>query len=521
MNRKLLLGLVVLFCLLAFPLKSIGSAAGPTAPLVQDGPVATPTPDPLAVEEPQAPSGPSAPSDYFTQLYTRMACIGTDCVDGEVLLNPLKVNDPSIRIFFDDSDTDNDWAIKVNDTGVGGSEYFAIQDVSGNKVPFRIRAEAPDNALYISSVGDLGLGTQAPAADLHIVDTSQTSLRFENTGDQVWEIGNFFNFIEFRDITNNRTPFSVWNSARDDALAVAYYGVGIGTQNPVTTLHLYETAGPTNLRFEQASPAQIWEIDTDDDHLIFKDVTAGRSPFWMDAAAPTNSLVLRNTGRVGIGTSAPQVDLHVAGDISGANMILANSSGAGWKMEGYGGYFKIGSTTSSTEYLWMGNGNVGIGTVAPQAKLHVAGDLRVDGFVNERSDAAAKTAFAAVNGQDVLDKLASVPIRTWSYKDTPDVRHMGPMAQDFRAAYGLGPDDRHLAALDTNGVALAAIQALDAQDKDLKAQVQERDAQISELQARVKALEARSGASLWSQLGPFAFSLLGLLAGVLISRKRK
>lgn len=76
-----------------------------------------------------------------------------------------------------------------------------------------------------------------------------------------------------------------------------------------------------------------------------------------------------------------------------------------------------------------------------------------------------------------------LPISRWSYKDDPATRHIGPMAQDFHAAFEVGPDDKHIAPLDEGGVALAAIQGL-------YEIVQEKDAKIADLEARVAALEA-------------------------------
>jgi hypothetical protein len=66
-----------------------------------------------------------------------------------------------------------------------------------------------------------------------------------------------------------------------------------------------------------------------------------------------------------------------------------------------------------------------------------------------------------VDGFEILEKLAELPISTWNYKrDAPSVRHLGPMAQDFMAAFGLGDDDKVINHLDANGVAMVAIQAL-------------------------------------------------------------
>ena len=98
------------------------------------------------------------------------------------------------------------------------------------------------------------------------------------------------------------------------------------------------------------------------------------------------------------------------------------------------------------------------------------------------SDAAQKENRDPVDPRNVLDRLLEIPIETWNYIAEPDaIRHMGPMAQDFFEAYGLGADDR-LSAIDVQGVALASIQALHEI-------VQEKDAQIIELEARLTALE--------------------------------
>jgi hypothetical protein len=77
------------------------------------------------------------------------------------------------------------------------------------------------------------------------------------------------------------------------------------------------------------------------------------------------------------------------------------------------------------------------------------------------SDASAKAGFAPVDGRQVLDQLASIPISTWYYRgQDPSIRHIGPTAQDFRAAFNLGQDGHYISTVDEDGVALAAIQEL-------------------------------------------------------------
>jgi hypothetical protein len=77
------------------------------------------------------------------------------------------------------------------------------------------------------------------------------------------------------------------------------------------------------------------------------------------------------------------------------------------------------------------------------------------------SDRNAKHDITPIDPDQILDRIAKMPISAWSYNDQePSVRHIGPMAQDFHAAFGVGSSDRCIPTVDENGVALAAIQAL-------------------------------------------------------------
>jgi hypothetical protein len=77
------------------------------------------------------------------------------------------------------------------------------------------------------------------------------------------------------------------------------------------------------------------------------------------------------------------------------------------------------------------------------------------------SDRNAKRDIAPVDPQAVLEGVARLPVATWSYKtDDPSVRHMGPMAQDLYAEFGLGSTDKAYSPVDANGLSFAAIQAL-------------------------------------------------------------
>jgi hypothetical protein len=78
-----------------------------------------------------------------------------------------------------------------------------------------------------------------------------------------------------------------------------------------------------------------------------------------------------------------------------------------------------------------------------------------------QSDRNLKHELEPVDTQAVLERVSRLPISTWSYKtDDPSVRHMGMMAQDFHAQFGLGTTDKAYNPVDAHGVEMAAIQAL-------------------------------------------------------------
>jgi hypothetical protein len=71
----------------------------------------------------------------------------------------------------------------------------------------------------------------------------------------------------------------------------------------------------------------------------------------------------------------------------------------------------------------------------------------------------------------ILDRLAKLPISLWTYGwDDPSVRHLGPMSQDFAAAFGLGWNDHAIDMVDTNGVLMVAVQELIKRVQHLEAE---------------------------------------------------
>lgn len=148
------------------------------------------------------------------------------------------------------------------------------------------------------------------------------------------------------------------------------------------------------------------------------------------------------------------------------------------------------ASTGDNQFIVRASGGIWFGTSSsasiPAGRfINTSTDahLTIGGAWINASARASKENFAAIDKQEILTRLADIPIETWSYKvEDPSIRRMGPVAQDFYAAFGLGQDDKHISTVDANGVALAAIQGL----YEL---LKEKDARIAQLEARLEKLE--------------------------------
>ena len=201
------------------------------------------------------------------------------------------------------------------------------------------------------------------------------------------------------------------------------------------------------------------------------------------------------------------------------------------------GDFNLGDVTSTADNQFKARTSGGV-------YFYTKSDLSTGVYVaanggawNSVSDRALKENFTAVNGQALLDRLARVPITTWNYKgQDAAIRHIGPVAQDFYAAFGVGEDDKHISTLDPDGVALAAgqalyrlaqeqasqIAALQAENASLKAEVAGQRQVNADQDARLVALEARTGgtpAPLAGRWGFLGLAAAGLAVGLILTRR--
>ncbi|MEQ1515216.1 MAG: tail fiber domain-containing protein [Usitatibacteraceae bacterium] len=129
---------------------------------------------------------------------------------------------------------------------------------------------------------------------------------------------------------------------------------------------------------------------------------------------------------------------------------------------------------------------------SPAGLPAVSGIARAQTFTST-SDRAAKEAFELVDGTKVLAALVKMPLQSWKYRNEDKFRHIGPTAQDFRAAFGVGYDDKTIATVDADGVAMAAIQGLHQLVKDKEATIVGQAARISRLEFELQRIKVALG----------------------------
>ena len=389
-------------------------------------------------------------------IITGSECVGFDCVNGESFgFDTLRLKENNLRIKFQDTSNSasfpsNDWQITANDSSNGGANKFSIDDIDGGRTPFTIEAGAPSHSLYVEDGGRVGFGTSTPVVDLHAVNGNTPTLRLEQNGSsgftpQTWDMaGNEANFF-IRDVTNGaKLPFRIQPGAPSESLTIKSDGdIGLGTWNPSTALHLLRTNNTAKIKIEDTG-----------------------------STADSVMLNIRNAGD-------PTIALSDS-DTSVKWVTGMGSSG------GTDDSFIISlDSTANPEFAIWPNGKVIMGANgAEHFKLNSTGELRIAGSIYSAgvlvtSDRSKKENFKPIDTAQVLTSIESLPITRWTFKDdSNDVEHIGPMAQDFYAAFNVGVDDKHINPMDVTAVALSGIQ-------ELSKRVSEKDVTIAELKQQL------------------------------------
>jgi hypothetical protein len=235
--------------------KSIAAAGG-------DIPTSRPSADrdgsPLGTAEVPSPLDFVVADDLIVQ---GSACIGLDCVNGEVFgFDTIRLKENNTRIQFDDTSgggfPTNNWQIRANSSAGGGASFLAFVDqgATGNSetgtIVFEVDAGAPANALKVDSSGRVGIRTATPVLDVHVNTSNTPAMRLEQNSSggftaQTWDIaGNEANFF-VRDVTGgSRLPFRIRPGAPTSSIDIAASGnVGMGTASPAAgNLHIFRSA---------------------------------------------------------------------------------------------------------------------------------------------------------------------------------------------------------------------------------------------------------------------------------------
>jgi len=302
-----------------------------------------------------------------------------------------------------------------------------------------------------------------------------------------------------------------------------YATVGGGDRNAASGL--YATIGGGILSTASGAYATVGGGYTNDASVNWATVSGGRSSTasglyatvgggFGNAASGASSTVPGGEANTAAGEYSFAAGLNARALHDGA-FVWADGSGA------------IISSTVANQFLVRASGGVTMytdsGATVGAALLPGSSSWTVV------SDRNAKSNFAPVDGVAILNALAGIPVETWNYNtQAAAIRHMGPMAQDFHAAFGLGETDLGISTVDADGVALAAIQGLytvvqakEALLAEQQAALVEQSASIAALNERVAALEAGETAhpaqslraSVSTAGGGYGQLLLGLLLG--------
>jgi hypothetical protein len=372
-------------------------------------------------------------------------CTGLDCVSGEVFnFDTLILKENNLRIFFNDTSVSagfpaNKWRITINDSASGGANFFSIDDATANRSVFKVTAGAPANSLFVSSTGNVGIGTASPVLDLSITTTDTPAQRLEQTNGggftaQTWDIaGNEANFF-VRDVTGgSRLPFRIRPGAPTSSLDIAANGnVGVGTASPVTAtgglvLHVNSASGAAVARLGNgAANGRQWELQS----TVISGIGALNISNITDGSNP---MTILSSGNIGIGTVTPTAQLHTTGSVTFGGIAC---SGANLRTDGAG---VVSCATSSRQFK------------------NITGDLTTN---------------------VALANVMALRPQTGSYKETPDVPEHWLIAEDVAAV------DPALAVFKNGAPFAIKTQNVVA---DLVAVVQQQQRQIEELRRLVAA----------------------------------
>ena len=385
-------------------------------------------------------------------------------VTGSLTLpNPAAINSGGSLLLHDDS----------------GSDFFAGKSAGNANTQGNFNTGLGDNALAANNTGsdNTANGYGALAANTtgsNNLASGFNALPVNTTGNYNTACGGQSLFSNTSGNYNTALGFDAMksNSVGSTLVAVGYQAMENGTNQNYSTAVGYQA-----LKFSLIDKYGYGDFNTSVGYQALGNAVNGEQ----NTALGMQALYTTTTGsnNTAVGFDALQYLNPGTGNI-------ALGAGAGSSLSQGNNNIYIGNIGIDYE-----SGVIRIGTEGTHNSTFLYGTVYVNNEVFT-SDRNAKENFIPVDNEAVLAKVAALPMARWNYKrDAKTIQHIGPMAQDFQAAFGLdGPDDKHISVVDEGGVALAAIQGLNQKLEEKESTIQEQAAEISALQAKAAEVDA-------------------------------
>jgi hypothetical protein len=306
--------------------------------------------------------------------------------------------------------------------------------------------------------------------------------------------------------------YSTVGGGRNNTASGFYSTISGGYENSASGPYSTVPGGVLNVASGNYSFAAGFDAQaTNDGSFVWADDSGGSGTTFSSTA--NNQFAVRATGGILLAgdvqlSSSTYHHIQLSGGNSqgylyGSYPALGDGIHLGYNFyydaAGNGHVFNAGGATSRLS-MQYGQIVLAVGQVngPPSAKILVAdgNGVTVYGTFNNNSDRNAKQDFAPVSSAQMLEKVDQLPITEWSYKEDPQTRHVGPVAQDFYSIFNIGTDDKHIAPIDEGGVALAAVQGLnrklESDNAELKRENNLLARRLDDLEAEVAALAKAS-----------------------------
>lgn len=248
-----------------------------------------------------------------------------------------------------------------------------------------------------------------------------------------------------------------------------------------TYLHLARNGSP--------EPKLVAQADTGGVHLTLGDV--GTDGFMEMSSSTGSGPGAQPSSTLRLGRPAVNQALLTSGS-SGGRVTTTSSSGSA-HIQCWDGSCKImmtDATMGSEDTSIVIDGTAkrfGIGVSEPAYPIHHSSGAHLTeaGDWTNASDIHLKENFKAVDRAELLDQIEKLSITRWNYSSqSADVTHIGPTAQEFKQVFGVGGDDKTISTIDPSGIALAAIQELTRQNRELQEQVAQLKRRLDKVEAK-------------------------------------